>query len=676
MHSLITDLFGPIFAKEMVEMARRWRYYQNRVLFGALVLFVLFVVYQNTYYRYSNSGGWTLQTLSKMAESFFLSYLWVQFLSVFFFVPFFLTGVIAGEREQKTLDLLFTTQLTNRDIIFGKLGSRVVSMVLLILSGVPIVALTMLFGGVNSKVFYHGMLGTFLALLYVSATAIYFSTITKTTLGALVRTYWWVICWVLLVPMLLMFAAEAMVYMTRTNVNAAGLYNREWQDIAAMVICVINPVAPFVVGLSDFLGFQLQRLLGNYYFYWMSLVTLLWSALLLFLAIRQVRKEPTASKLLNRIRRFIGWVLGFLLLKPLTSRIARRLPQSKADRWLFWEVGNPLWQRSRRAYVYDREQHLQRAQMGGWLLFFVVLLALVFLESNMFRYNEAAIFFMGWIWLGLAAIGCLTAGLSIVNDRRRGFFDLILVTPMTPFEVILGTFLAVWRHIKRLYLLVLVAMLIFVGTGQVKFSSALASVIIGTLALSLFILEGIACSMVARTVAGGLTAAFAIPLLLLLFLPMLGSVAREAVTGVYWTLCAALLCFGLIMTLYRKTSFSLMVLLLAMHFLFLCLFNSWVAMLREREYPLIAVHAGVMTLETLDDSPYHYRSHDKELWSFAKVTFCLATIANMLWLCWWMCRNYEVLAGRKEHQRKRRLAPAAIDPPSSSSKMSVESEMA
>ena len=212
MLSIITDLFGPIFAKELVEMARRWRYYQNRVLFGALVLIVLLIVYQETQYIYTGRGGMTTASMAKMAENFFLSYLWVQYLTVFLFVPFFLTGVISGEREQKTLDLLFTTQLTNKEIIFGKLGSRVVSMLMLIISGIPIVAITMLFGGVNVKVFVQSMAATLLLVLYVSAFAIYFSTTTKTTIGALVRTYWWLLCWLIIVPMLLGLLAQIMMF--------------------------------------------------------------------------------------------------------------------------------------------------------------------------------------------------------------------------------------------------------------------------------------------------------------------------------------------------------------------------------------------------------------------------------------------------------------------------------
>src|SRR5262245_48396997 len=123
MMSAISDLFGPIFAKELVEMARRWRYYLSRIVLGSVLLLVLFVVYENTSHSFRYQKVPSTNAMSYMAEQFFLTVCWVQYAAVYLFVPMFLSGVISGEREEKTLELLFTTQLSNREIIWGKLGS-------------------------------------------------------------------------------------------------------------------------------------------------------------------------------------------------------------------------------------------------------------------------------------------------------------------------------------------------------------------------------------------------------------------------------------------------------------------------------------------------------------------------------------------------------------------------
>ena len=44
MQRLLSALMGPVFAKEIVEITRRKRYFVNRVLYGAALLCALLVV--------------------------------------------------------------------------------------------------------------------------------------------------------------------------------------------------------------------------------------------------------------------------------------------------------------------------------------------------------------------------------------------------------------------------------------------------------------------------------------------------------------------------------------------------------------------------------------------------------------------------------------------------------
>ncbi|HQR06111.1 MAG TPA: hypothetical protein PLN21_04770 [Gemmatales bacterium] len=653
MLSLITDLFGPIFAKELVEMARRWRYYQNRVLFGGLVLIVLLIVYQNWGFRIAMTGGLTTASLAKMAEVFFLSYLWVQYLTVFLFVPFFLTGVISGEREQKTLDLLFTTQLSNREIIFGKLGSRVVSMLMLIVSGIPIVALTMLFGGVNVQVFFYGMISTLLLVLYVSATAIYFSTTTKTTLGALVRTYWWLLCWLIIVPMILALGVELIqAYLRSTTAMSMESY-RWWQMIWFVVVGLMNPVASFAVAMSDTLAMQLQTELGSWYFYYLLIFPLLWSLLLIFLAIRNVRIDPGPRKFARGLRKIITFIGSILILKPITSRLLKLLPKSQTDRWLWMPINNPLWERSRRAWVYDREQHLQRAQLGGWILVIFVLGLLLWLEDNFFKHRESVMIFMSFIWLGLAIIASLVGGVSIINDRRKGFFEFVLVTPMEPWEVIQGAFLASWRHIKKTYLLIIVMMLFFLAMGTASIIGTVISVVIGTLLIMLAVLHGIACSLAARGIAGALLASFTFPIIVVIVTPMLSSMFRQDGIAILWVVCLILLPLSWLFFRWKKNAFTVTFLLTVFHLSLALLFTCWVVGHDDRELPLMGIHPAVHIMMPLVEFQYSPQERYGIIWSTLQVIYATMIMLNLIWMFWWVCRHYEVLSGRKEAVRKK-----------------------
>src|SRR5947209_20436055 len=99
---LLSLFLGPIFAKEMLEIARRKRYYFNRVLYGLVLLFTLFLVWDSFRWQIQQRGGISIEMTARIAESLFTGVSGVQYGAVLLLVPLFLCGVIAGEREEHT----------------------------------------------------------------------------------------------------------------------------------------------------------------------------------------------------------------------------------------------------------------------------------------------------------------------------------------------------------------------------------------------------------------------------------------------------------------------------------------------------------------------------------------------------------------------------------------------
>lgn len=58
-------------------------------------------------------------------------------------------GSISGERERRTLNLLLTTQMTAGDVVIGKLAANLSTILLLIISSFPILALVLIYGGIT-----------------------------------------------------------------------------------------------------------------------------------------------------------------------------------------------------------------------------------------------------------------------------------------------------------------------------------------------------------------------------------------------------------------------------------------------------------------------------------------------------------------------------------------------
>ena len=125
--------------------------------------------------------------MADFAETMFCLVGIVQFTAVVVFVPMFLCGAVAGEREEQTLELLFTTTLKDREIVLGKMLSRLVVFALLILMGLPIFGFISLFGGISPPALFRFAGAMLVALLYAGAHSIYYSTITKSPMGS--RSY-------------------------------------------------------------------------------------------------------------------------------------------------------------------------------------------------------------------------------------------------------------------------------------------------------------------------------------------------------------------------------------------------------------------------------------------------------------------------------------------------------
>ncbi len=73
----------------------------------------------------------------------------VQFVLIVLIAPAMTSGAIAGERERQTLELLLVTNTGPLRIVTGKVLESLAFLVLLMFSGMPVMCLTMLTGGVT-----------------------------------------------------------------------------------------------------------------------------------------------------------------------------------------------------------------------------------------------------------------------------------------------------------------------------------------------------------------------------------------------------------------------------------------------------------------------------------------------------------------------------------------------
>lgn len=179
-------MLGPIFAIEMVTSARRTRYFMVRVLYAVALLFALFITYQSTvaYTRIRTIGQ-----AANVAGNFFYSFSTLQLLAVVMVGPAMAAGTIAVERERRTIEYLFATDLTNREIVLGKLASRLLQIGYLLLAGLPVLALAMLMGGIAPQQLLAVFIITLATMVTVAVLAVTVSVWSPRVRDAITRVY-------------------------------------------------------------------------------------------------------------------------------------------------------------------------------------------------------------------------------------------------------------------------------------------------------------------------------------------------------------------------------------------------------------------------------------------------------------------------------------------------------
>jgi ABC-type transport system involved in multi-copper enzyme maturation permease subunit len=187
---------GPLFYYELVRLARRGRSNLLRCAYALALFVALFLAYRLRFPRqdlwahtFKLSRSLPAQELSRLAEVFAYSILWIQATAVTVLAPLYFGSAIAEECERGTLDLLRMTHLSNREIVLGKLFARAAHVGGVFLAGLPLLALTQLWGGVDFRLLLAAFVATGLNLLGVGAICITHSAVHRTSRMAILHSF-------------------------------------------------------------------------------------------------------------------------------------------------------------------------------------------------------------------------------------------------------------------------------------------------------------------------------------------------------------------------------------------------------------------------------------------------------------------------------------------------------
>lgn len=176
--------WNAVFAKELKLRVRNSKFALTVLFYNLLLIcvatlgFVMaFSVSLHESINYSNAIG------------LYVAMIVIEAIVVMFLVPAYTAGSIAGEREKQTLEILLTTTLKPKQIVWGKLMSSISMVLLLIVSTLPTISIIFTIGGVNMWDLLSFVVVVFVFTVLIGSIGVWASVMVKSTVRATVTTY-------------------------------------------------------------------------------------------------------------------------------------------------------------------------------------------------------------------------------------------------------------------------------------------------------------------------------------------------------------------------------------------------------------------------------------------------------------------------------------------------------
>lgn len=180
-HSSGVSLFGPVFRWEVVRVSRRGLWHIIRLLFAVALLA----------YLYAQWGQQELKQneLSLYSEQMASIYYYLQRWAVILLTPLLVCNAILDERQRQTLPLLLSTMLGAREIVLGKMTARLLGLMTILATGLPVLALMQFLGGIDFQEALYQLALAVLIMLFLAMNGICLSARSKTLGSAVMQTY-------------------------------------------------------------------------------------------------------------------------------------------------------------------------------------------------------------------------------------------------------------------------------------------------------------------------------------------------------------------------------------------------------------------------------------------------------------------------------------------------------
>jgi ABC-type transport system involved in multi-copper enzyme maturation permease subunit len=427
---------GPVFVYEWLTAARRWQLYALRVAFVAAMLVGMMIVWNNVVRTDRPDRRVSIQQMANYGEVLYLTVATIELTLVLLAAPAGTAGSICLDKARGTLDHMLATDLSNAEIVLGKLGVRLVPVLSLIACVLPITALSGLLGGIDPLALGGSFLVVTGCAVLGCTLAMTLSVWGRKTHEVLMLTYLILILW---------------------------LFNPVWVAIAAAVFRSGSPWS-----LSPDL-WQFALFSNPYYLAYAPYVDpakkVAWTNYLVFLGGCLSVSGLLASLATLRIRTVVLRQAGRAAGK---SRLRRYLPSLPRLSLLPGPSldGNPVlwreWHRSKPSRFLRVAWFLYSGLGVLWIV-----LILHFASADHLDQDAVGMMNVFQVGLGLLLVS-VSAATSLAEERTRGSLDVLMSTPLSTRSILAGKWWGAFRQVRHVLIWPAVTVgLLVVGTGRI-----------------------------------------------------------------------------------------------------------------------------------------------------------------------------------------------------------------
>jgi ABC-type transport system involved in multi-copper enzyme maturation permease subunit len=404
---------GPVFAADCLTSSRRWQVYSGRSMLAGSVLVAIALVWLN---RYSGRQFISLQEHAAAGSTLIRAIMGLELTLALAIVPAVTAGAICQDKMRGGLTLMMVTDLSDAEIVLGRLASRLLTVLGVIACGLPVLAILTSLGGVDPvEILTATMVIIGVATLAVSL-SMTFSVWASKPHEALMATYATFAVWLL--------TLLAWVAIFRPFGSAPGplhfsnplwiLVATEWEPMATSPLVRLGFLAGTLIISAALTTIAILRI----------------RAVTLRQASQPVRKS--VSRAITSGRWFHRFGLPRVSLEN-SPVLWRELYRPKPSSW-----GRGIW----RLY-------------GALSVLFTII---SILNSDIAPGTSAFIVAIGLL---LVSVHAATA---LAEERAHGSLDVLLSTPLSTRSIVLGKWWGAFRFVPRLAVL----------PGLIAFGAAMA----------------------------------------------------------------------------------------------------------------------------------------------------------------------------------------------------------